>query len=173
MLKKMAVKTSTLAKHVAILRITFGVVWVIDATFKWLPSFRSGFLSQITGVAQGQPNWLNPWFHFWIRLLGHNPHLFAVLTAIVESLIALALVFGFARRTTYLTATLFTLVIWSVAEGFGGPYTSGSTDIGTAIIYAIVFLALYGLDRLAVPPKWSVDTYIAKKIPWWSIVANP
>src|SRR5580700_3582262 len=141
MLKKMAVKTSTLAKHVAILRITFGVVWVIDATFKWLPSFRSGFLSQITGVAQGQPNWLKPWFHFWIRLLGHNPHLFAVLTAIVESLIALALVFGFARRTTYLTATLFTLVIWSVAEGFGGPYTSGSTDIGTAIIYAIVFLA--------------------------------
>ncbi len=34
-------------------------------------------------------------------------------------------------------------VIWSTAEGFGGPYTAGSTDIGAAIIYVLVFLALW------------------------------
>lgn len=105
--------------------------------------------------------------------MSHNPHLFALLTAVVESLIALALLIGFARRTTYLSAAVFSLLIWSIAEGFGGPYTSGSTDIGTAVVYAVVFFALYGLDRLAAPPKWSVDNYVVKKLPWWAMVANP
>src|ERR1017187_1096684 len=148
--------TLRLSKHVAVLRVVFGAMWVVDAVFKWQPAFRSSFLDQINSAAQGQAAWLNPWFHFWTNFLGHNPHLFAILTAIIESLIALALLLGFARRTTYLSATVFSLLIWSVAEGFGGPYTSGSTDIGTAVVYAVVFFALYGLDRLAVPPSWSV-----------------
>jgi len=169
----MSVKTSSLAKHVAIFRITFGIIWLIDATFKWLPSFRDGFLSQINSAAQGQPSWLSSWFNFWNSFLGHNPHLFAVLVAIAESLIAIALIFGFARRMTYLFAIVFTLMIWGVAEGFGGPYTSASTDIGSAIIYAVVFFSLYGLEILATPPKWAFDNYISKHVVWWKKVANP
>jgi thiosulfate dehydrogenase [quinone] large subunit len=168
-----SVKISTLSKHVATLRVVFGVIWVIDASFKWFPGFRNGFFDQVTSAAQGQPGWLTPWFHFWTQLLGHNPHLFAVLTAIIESLIAIALLLGLARRVTYLSAAVFSLMIWAVAEGFGGPYTSASTDIGAAVIYAVVFFALYGLERLAKPPKWSVDNYLTKKISWWSRVSNP
>ena len=127
----------------------------------------------ITSASQGQPSWLNPWFHFWSTFLSHNPHLFAVLTAIIESLIAIALLFGIARRSTYVGATIFSLFIWGIAEGFGGPYSSSSTDIGAAVMYAVVFFALYGLERLAAPPKWSLDNYISKQVPWWSVIANP
>lgn len=162
-----------LSNHVAVLRIVFGVIWAINATFKWRPAFSSGFLDQITSVAQNQPKWLSPWFNFWLHILSHNPHFFAILVAIIESLIALALIVGLARRTTYLSAAIFSLLLWSIAESFGGPYTQSSTDIGAGIIYSIVFFALYGLDRLAVTPSWSVDTYIAKKLPWWSLAANP
>jgi thiosulfate dehydrogenase (quinone) large subunit len=162
-----------LSKHVAALRIIFGLIWAIDACFKWQPAFRSGFLDQIQGAASGQPNWLQGWFNFWIHLLSHNPHLFALIVAIVETLIALFLIFGIARRATYLWAAVFSLLIWSIAEGFGGPYSATSTDIGTGIIYAIVFLSLYGLDRLAGRGKWSLDNYLSKKLPWWSVVAEP
>jgi hypothetical protein len=31
------------------------------------------------------------------------------------------------------------MLVWSTAEGFGGPYTSGASDIGTAVVYALVF----------------------------------
>lgn len=165
--------TKNLSGHVAIIRIIFGLMWAIDAVFKWQPSFSQSFLSQIQGATQGQPHWLAWWFDFWVKLIGHNPHVFAILTATVESLIALALLLGLARRFTYLSAAAFSILIWAIPEGFGGPYTSGATDIGTAIIYAIVFFALYGLDRLASPARWSVDTYISRAIPWWSIVANP
>ena len=169
----MSVKTYTLSRHVAVLRIVFGVIWAIDAAFKWQPSFAKSFMDTIASAAQGQPSWLNPWFHFWTHFIAHNPHLFAVLAAVIESLIALALLFGFARRITYLSAAVFSLIIWAVAEGFGGPYSNASTDIGEAVIYAVVFFALYGLDRLAVPPSWSVDNYISKRVPWWAVVANP
>jgi nitrite reductase (NO-forming) len=169
----MAVRTATLTKHIAIFRISFGIIWTIDAVFKWQPSFAKGFMDTITSAAQGQPSWLNPWFHFWTHLIAHNPHLFAILTAIVESLIAIALLIGFARRTTYLSAAIFSLIIWGVAEGFGGPYSNSSTDIGGAVMYAVVFFGLYGLDRLATLPKWSVDNYISKRAPWWPVIANP
>jgi thiosulfate dehydrogenase [quinone] large subunit len=168
-----SVKTSTLAKHVAIFRILFGLIWAIDASFKWLPAFRNGFLDQINTAAQGQPSWLNFWFNFWTHFLSHNPHLFAVMIAVVESLLALALIFGVARRVTYLSAIVFTLLIWGVAEGFGGPYSAASTDVGAAVIYAAVFFALYGLERLASPPKWALDNFLSKKITWWSKIANP
>jgi uncharacterized membrane protein YphA (DoxX/SURF4 family) len=162
-----------LSKHVAILRISFGLMWLVNASFKWQSAFRSGFLDQVKSAAEGQPGWLHDWFNFWIQFLSHNPHVFAVLIAIIETLIAIALIFGIARRTTYLLAIVFSLLIWGIAEGFGGPYSAASTDIGTGIIYAVVFFSLYGLERMAVPSTWSMDTYIIKRLPWWAVIANP
>ena len=162
-----------LSKHVATVRIIFGLMWGIDAVFKWRSAFRNGFLGQIQSAAVGQPGWLHGWFSFWIHLLSHNPHAFAMLVTLIETIIALSLIFGFARRSIYLAAAIFSLLIWAIPEGFGGPYSATSTDIGTGIIYAVVLFSLYGLDRLALNSKWSVDNYMTKHIRWWSIVANP
>jgi hypothetical protein len=115
------------------LRITFGVIWLIDATLKWLPGFRSDYMSMIMGAGQGQPGWLHWWF---------NP------------------------------AVAFSVLIWATAEGFGGPYTSGSADIGTAVIYAVVFVGLLALMAYSGPARYSVDYYLEKKISWWWKVAE-
>jgi nitrite reductase (NO-forming) len=154
------------------LRITFGIIWLIDATLKWLPGFRSGYMSTIMGEAQGQPGWLQPWFHFWIRFQHPDATFLAYLVAVAETLIAVALIAGFARKLTYLSAILFSLLIWATAEGFGGPYTSGASDIGTAIIYAVVFAGLLTLSYYAGPPRYSADYYLEKKISWWWRVAE-
>lgn len=148
-------------------------MWAINAAFKWQSTFRNGFLDLIKSAADGQPDWLHGWFNFWVKLLSHNPHSWAIFVAVIETLIAITLIFGIARRTAYVLAAVFSLFIWAVPEGFGGPYSSASTDIGTGIIYALVFLSLYGLDRLAQQSKWSLDNYIARRIPWWGLVANP
>ena len=113
------------------LRIAFGVIWLIDATLKWLPGFKDSYMSTIMGIRDGQPQWLRWWFDFWIHLQEPRVLFFAYLVAVIETLIALALILGFARKLTYISAIGFSLLIWSTAEGFGGPYTSGSADIGT------------------------------------------
>src|SRR5215469_4062653 len=89
------------------LRITFGVIWLIDAALKWLPGFRASYMSTIMGEAAGQPGWLRPWFNFWIGFQHPRAVLLAWLVAVIEALIAAALIAGFARKVTYLAAIVF------------------------------------------------------------------
>jgi nitrite reductase (NO-forming) len=154
------------------LRISFGVIWLIDAILKWLPGFRSGYMDAIMGEAQGQPGWLKPWFDFWINLQHPRVTFFAYLVAAAETLIAVAVILGFARKLSYSAAIIFSLLIWGTAEGFGGPYTSGAADIGTAVIYAVVFGGLLLLSYYAGPARYSVDYYLEKKVAWWWRVAE-
>ena len=155
-----------------VLRISFGVIWLIDATLKWLPGFRTSYMSVIMAEAQDQPGWLQPWFHFWIRFQHPDAMLLAYLAAVIETLIAVALIIGFARKLTYISAIAFSLLIWGTAEGFGGPYTSGASDIGTAIIYAVAFAGLLMLSYYAGPARYSADYYLEKKISWWWRIAE-
>jgi nitrite reductase (NO-forming) len=154
------------------LRITFGIIWLIDATLKWLPGFRASYMSVIMAEAQGQPGWLQPWFNFWIRFQHPDAMVLAYLAAVIETLIAVALIIGFARKLTYISAIVFSLLIWATAEGFGGPYTAGASDIGTAVIYAVVFAGLLMLSYYAGPARYSADYYLEQKISWWWRVAE-
>ena len=154
------------------IRISFGIVWLIDATLKWLPGFRASYMTVIMAEAQGQPGWLQPWFRFWINIQHPDAMPLAYLVAVAETLIAVALIAGFARKITYSAAIVFSLLIWATAEGFGGPYTSGASDIGTAIIYAVVFAALLALSYYAGPSRYSADYYIEQKVSWWWKVAE-
>jgi uncharacterized membrane protein YphA (DoxX/SURF4 family) len=154
------------------LRVGFGVIWLVDAALKWLPGFRSGYMDTIMGQAQGQPGWLKPWFDFWINLQHPRALFFAYLVASVETLIAVALIAGFARKLTYGAAIVFSVLIWATAEGFGGPYTSGSADIGTAVIYAVVFAALLLFSYYLGPSRLSADYYLESKISWWHWIAE-
>jgi nitrite reductase (NO-forming) len=154
------------------LRIAFGVIWAIDATFKWLPGFKDSYKSTIAGMATGQPDGLRWWFDFWIRLMANHATIFWFLVAVIETLIALALLSGFARKATYIASALFSLLVWMIPEGFGGPYMSGASDIGTSIIYVVVFAGLLTLAYYTGPDPYSVDHHIEKTVDWWWRVAE-
>lgn len=153
-------------------RIGFGVIWLIDAGFKWQSGFAHGFRDMVNAAGQAQPSWLH-----WFYTLTHNvftphPYVWAYAIALLETLIGLALVLGFARKATYLLTFVTGLGIWAVAEGFGGPYNSGSTDIGAAVMYAVVALGLLALNYEAGVSRFSVDYLLEQRIGWWHRVAE-
>jgi thiosulfate dehydrogenase [quinone] large subunit len=76
------------------------------------------------------------WINFWIHIVNVDPHVFAYIVAIAETLVALDLIFGVFSNLSNLCGLILSMDIWSTAEGFGGPYVPGSADIGSAIIYA-------------------------------------
>lgn len=154
------------------LRVVFGVVWLIDAVLKWLPGFRAGYMDTIMSQLDDQPGWLQPWFRFWIDLQHPAVPLFAYLVAIIETLIAVTLIVGFAQKIAYSAAVVFSLLIWSTAEGFGGPYTSGSADVGTALIYALVFAALLLFSYYQGTAPLTVDAWLERRVTWWHRVAQ-
>jgi uncharacterized membrane protein YphA (DoxX/SURF4 family) len=160
-----------LSKHIAAIRIGFGVVWIIDAAFKFEPVFYRGLLQSIQATDSGEPKWLNPWFHTWYSIIGSNQHLFAVILIFAESLVAISLLLGLARRSNYLLGGIMTFLIWGVGEAFGGPYVTGSTDIGAGIIYCFVFALLFVADGV-IQPSWALDNILTRKISWWSKIAD-
>jgi len=156
-----------------IVRVIFGVIFGIDAYLKWLPGYRKTYVSQLKSVAHGQPSWLHSWFHFWINIQSSAPTLFAVLTGIAETSLALCLLLGMARRFGYTVGAIYSLLIWGVGEGFGGPYAAGSTDVGTGIVYALLFVTLLAFAPPARRERLSVDRFLVPRWHWWRFLAEP
>jgi uncharacterized membrane protein YphA (DoxX/SURF4 family) len=166
-----ATRRSASAHTIALLRIAFGLVWAIDAFLKWLPGFRQDFAAMLDEASRGQPGWLRPWFDFWTGLPRGEITALAYVSAITETFLAVALLAGFARKSTYVIGAGYSLLVWATGEGFGGPYGSGSTDVGAALIYAIVFAALLVVDRRG-PGPYSVDALLERRLSWWHHVAE-
>ncbi len=163
-------------RHVAVLksvlRITFGIVWGIDGLFKFQPGFADTIVGQISDAANGQPGWLQPWFAFWSQTVAADPAFFAYSIGLFELALGVALVAGFLRKIAYTGGFFLSLIIWSVPEGFGGPYGPSSTDIGTGIIYAFVFVFLMILAATYGPSLWSVDAWIERRWGGWRRIAE-
>lgn len=142
------------------LRIVFGCIWAVDAYFKWQPTFLNNFTNYLTMGAQGQPALVQAWIDLWVHTVNVDPHFFAIAAALAETAIAIGLLFGLLTKIATAGGIAMTLVIWSTAEGFGGPYVAGSTDIGAAIIYVLVFIALW------LGNSWrtlSIDAWVKRK----------
>ena len=171
-------RSAQLYRLSSLVRLLFGFVWLVDASYKWRPAFRLHVVGLISDAAKGQPAWLVPWFALWHSLFSWQPAFFAYSVAIGETYIALAVLFGFARKVTCALGAICSILIWSTSEGFGLagiPVIAGTpvvTDVGTAIIYALVFLGLLALDARAGTRPYSLDAVLERWLPWWRGIAE-
>jgi uncharacterized membrane protein YphA (DoxX/SURF4 family) len=142
----------------AAVRIAFGVIWGIDAVFKFLPGFVHGqtFTDELGGASAVHTPVIHQWIQLWHALASPHPAAFAVATGIVEALIALGLIFGAFSNLVFIGSAIWSFGIWSAAEGFHLPWTkSGITDLGPSVGYIIASLALF---LAAAGATWSIDT---------------
>jgi uncharacterized membrane protein YphA (DoxX/SURF4 family) len=153
-------------------RVILGLVWLIDGSLKFTSGLVAKFPGLVTSAGQGQPAWLHPWFSFWAAQAAAQPAFWVYGTGTLELALAFCLIFGFIRKVAYLGGALLSLLIWAVPEGFGGPYGPGSTDIGTGIVYALLFVALILFNASYGPSRWSLDYYIEERWPRWGAVAE-
>lgn len=153
-------------------RVAFGLIWLTDVYFKWQPSFLNGLQDVMHDGATGQPRWLMPWFNVTHAVIAIQPTLWAYGVALAETAIALAVLLGFARMVTYIGGAVWSLLIWATAEGFGRMSSGVATDIGAAIVYSVVFLALLAADQCERTRPYSVDAVIERRLPWWRRVAE-
>lgn len=149
------------------LRVGFGIIWAVSAAITWMPDFAQHYVGYLHNAAQGQPEWLAGWFAMWIGLVTPNAALFIWLSRWIETLIAFSLLAGFARKTVYVAGALFSLLIWSTAGGFGGPYTVGAANMGAGLAYVLIFAALIGIDNREGRSPYSLDYFIERRWPRW------
>jgi thiosulfate dehydrogenase (quinone) large subunit len=150
------------AKAIALLRVAFGLIWAIAAWLKWQPQFINSFSEQVSASQEGQPAAIQAWISFWSHLINTNPHLFAYVLASTETAIAVCLIFGLLTNLTCVVSLLLSLGIWSVGEGFGGPYKLGvSTDVGKSLVYALFSGVLLAI---AAGRYYSVDQWLTRRL---------
>jgi nitrite reductase (NO-forming) len=159
--------------RVAIFRIGFGLFWVLNAWYKLQPGFQKQFVGMVSRAPQNAPAWVKSWIHLWGGFAGAHAALAYPLVVAIETAVAAALLLGFARRPLYLLGAIFSFMIWSVPEAFGRFWTAGQTDLGDSIMYSFIFLALYLVDAGAAGGGWSLDHWIAARVPWWRHISDP
>jgi nitrite reductase (NO-forming) len=157
---------------VTLFRMAFGIVWLLDGALKLFWCQPSDVVMLVQKASQGQPAWLHPWYNFWTASLASTPTAFLHGIALIEVSLGLALIIGFMRKTIYLGGIMLSLMIWAIVEGFGGPYRPGSTDIGAAIMYAFIFIAIIILERSSDYSKNSLDVLIERKLNGWKHIAE-
>lgn len=130
----------------ALARVAFALLWAYDAALKFQPYFLGHYLDYLTTAQNnaGPATWQGAYLQLWIaasQALG--PTVVAALVALAEAAIALGLLLGRGLRVLGPVGIGLSLVIFSTAEGWGGPYSLGAASdmpmrlFGIAIIYTI------------------------------------
>ena len=88
------------------------------------------------------------------------------MTGIGEPALASALILGLLRKVADTFGFFLSLVIWSVPGWFRGPSGPGSTEIGTGLVYAPVFVHLLLIDATFGPSRYSLDHAIERRWKW-------
>ena len=154
-------------------RVTFGIIWAADAWLKWQPGFRATFLPKMISTAAAEPSWLKWWFDFVLALERSAPALFVYIGAVVETALAITLILGVGRRAVFAGGALYSLMIWSTADGFGAPYGVGATTIGPGIVYAVVFFTLLMMLEHGHSSHLALDAAIVPRFPQWAKISGP
>jgi uncharacterized membrane protein YphA (DoxX/SURF4 family) len=149
-------------RAIALLRIAFGVIWAVDASLKWLPSFaQHTLLDTLEDATVGQPTLVHAWIGTWTRFVATDPQTFGTLVALAETAIAAGLLSGTLTNAVCATGSALSLVIWSTGEGLGGPYGDGTTDVGASLVYVLVFALL---AATAAGGVWGVDRWLQPRL---------
>jgi nitrite reductase (NO-forming) len=157
----------------ALTRIVFGLVWAIDASFKFLPGFVHGrtLEDELGKGASVRTPVIHQWIQLWHSAGTSHPQVFAVGTGIVETVIALGLIFGAFTNVVFLGSAVFSFGIWSAAEAFHLPWTKdGITDLGPSVAYIFASLALF---FAAAGATWSLDSRLRPRLGRLSWLASP
>lgn len=141
-------------------RVLFGLLWGYDALLKLQPYFLDHYLDYLSAAQQDTAGtWQGAYDHIWIVVSQTaGPQLVAFLVGVAEAAIAVSLIWARGLRIFGPVGIILSLVIWTTAEEFGGPYSMGVPSmmpmrlLGVAVIYMLglgyVWMLYNPLDML-------------------------
>ncbi len=123
-------------------RILFGLIWLINTWLQLDPAYSAHFLSTFNADwVAGQPAWIASYGHWMAQMVQQlGAQRVAGATIALDALLTVSLITGMGLPWLAGVGVVYNLWLWSTVGGFGGPYTQGATDPGTAVIYALCFL---------------------------------
>jgi cytochrome oxidase Cu insertion factor (SCO1/SenC/PrrC family) len=131
------------------LRISFGIIWVIDGILQFQASMPLGLANGVVApAASGTPSWLHALMFDGIGIWNNHPIALAVGTAWIQVGIGALLIISNATvgRIAAGVSVAWASMIWLVGNGAGGIFQSSNSILfgwpGAALVYVVVGLWL-------------------------------
>ncbi|CAG4912912.1 SCO family protein [Acidithrix sp. C25] len=132
-----------------LLRIAFGVLWVIDGLFQLRPDMPGGFVANVALPAtSGMPTPIASFVDFLLRIWNAQPTKVDITTAFIQIFIGVGLLFlgrSFARKVVLYLSLAWSLFVLVGGNGFGILYQGAgwiSGAPGAIVIYGFISVFL-------------------------------
>lgn len=164
------------------LQAALGLVWLLDAILQFQPAmFTRSFPDQILRpAAQGNPAWVAGPVNWAAALVGQHQVLANAAFAIVQLVIALAILWPRTTRLGLALSVPWALAVWWLGEGLGGVLTGAPSAVagapGAVILYALLAVLLWpepdrphGGSVAAASPLGPLAAWLAWVVLWASL----
>jgi cytochrome oxidase Cu insertion factor (SCO1/SenC/PrrC family) len=135
-----------------LLRISFGIVWVIDGVLQAQPQMAGGLVSRVIApTAAASPHWVQRVVNFGGTVWSFHPVQAAASAVWIQAGLGLWLIAaetGWGSRLAGLASAAWGLMVWVFGESFGGVFAPGLTWLsgapGAVLLYVVagVLIAL-------------------------------
>jgi cytochrome oxidase Cu insertion factor (SCO1/SenC/PrrC family) len=141
-----------------VLRIGFGVLWLIDGVLQAQPQMAGGLPAQLQATDAGSPGWVVDLVNWGANLWNYHPIAAAASSVWIQVGIGLWMIFavrGWSIRLAALSSMAWGLIVWSFGESFGQILAPGLTVLfgapGGVLLYvvagALLLLPLRSWER--------------------------
>ncbi len=127
-----------------VLRIGFGILWLLDGLLQAQPQMAGGLPSVLQPAADGSPGWVADMVNWGANLWSYHPVAAAASSVWIQVGIGLWLIFavrGWSLRLAALSSVAWGLIVWSFGEAFGAILAPGLTVLfgapGGVLLYVV------------------------------------
>ena len=127
-----------------VLRIGFGLLWLLDGVLQAQPQMAGGMPSVLQPTADGSPSWVVHMVNWGANLWSYHPIAAAASSVWIQVGIGLWLIFavrGWSLRLAALSSVAWGLIVWSFGEAFGAILAPGLTVLfgapGGVLLYVV------------------------------------
>jgi cytochrome oxidase Cu insertion factor (SCO1/SenC/PrrC family) len=144
-----------------VLRISFGVLWIVDGILQAQPQMAGGLPSQVVAPsATASPGWVQDVVNFGGTVWSFHPVQAAASTVWIQAGLGLWLVCaeaGWPARLAGLASAAWGLVVWVFGESFGGIFAPGLSWLtgapGAVVLYVVAGTAIALPSRAWLGPR--------------------
>jgi cytochrome oxidase Cu insertion factor (SCO1/SenC/PrrC family) len=127
-----------------VLRIGFGLLWLLDGLLQAQPQMAGGLPSVLQPTADGSPSWVVHLVNWGANLWSYHPIAAAASSVWIQVGIGLWLIFavrGWSLRLAALASVAWGLIVWAFGEAFGTILAPGLTVLfgapGAVLLYVV------------------------------------
>ena len=134
------------------IQTVLGLIWLLDGGLQFQSfMYSKGFIQMLTGMAPGQPSWLDHSLRWAANIADGNLSVFNTLFALTQVAIGFGLLYRRTVKPALLVSFGWAFIVWWFGEAFGMLFMNMADPLtgapGAVLLYVLIGLIVWPNDR--------------------------